>query len=163
MIKDMVIKEKFKKEDGYFFLGHLMTAFFILGVLMLLTEMYRIYTIKQNVDIELSRAVNIALDLSMMDIYRRDHALELDPGIARASFYSYLHDDLKLDGSLSYRDSSGREIFSLDIQDLIIQASPPVIKLNAGIEFKPSYFGNFYLTYIRLPVRAASQNKRIQL
>jgi hypothetical protein len=159
----MTIKSKLRKEGGFFTVGYLLIAFAILGVLLLISELFRIHTIKQNVDIELSRAVNIALDLSMMDIYRRDHELELDIDAARASFYSYLRDDLQLDRSLSYRDSDGKEIFSLYIQELTIQASPPVIKLRASIEFKPTYFGNMYFKYIRLPVKAASQNKRVEL
>ena len=153
--------KRIKSDCGFATLSYLLVSVMVLGLVMLLLEFYRIYTVKQNLDIELSRAVNIALDLSMMDIYRRDHELELDVGDAIDSFYSYLHNELKLDGNLINRDASGNEVFELVIDDLFIQGSPPVIRLRASILIKPTYFGNMYLSKIKFPVRAASHNRSL--
>ena len=150
-----------KSEQGNTTLGYMLASVALLGVVLLLLEFYKVYTVKQNIDIELSRAVNIALDLSMMDIYRRDHVLVLDEGVARDSFFSYLHTELNLDGNLVYRDEGGKEIFELDIETLFIQGEPPIISMRGSIVFRPTYFGNMYLGHIRFPVRAGSHNKRI--
>ena len=151
-----------KNENGMTTLNYLFMSLVIFGVILLLFEFYRIYTIKQNVDIELSRAVNTAVDLSMMDIYRRDHVSELDAGLASDSFHSYLNNELMLDRNLIYHDDSGNEIFELDIEELSIQKSPPLIKVQGRITFRPTYFGNIYLDYIHFPVKAASHNKRME-
>ena len=157
----MNLFNRLRKENGVMSLGYMLASLLILGIILLLFEFYRIYTIKQNLDVELSRAVNIALDLSMMDIYRRDHQLELDAGSAKDHLFSYLNNELKLDGNLRYHDSKGKEVFELNIDDLFIQKAPPVIKLRVSVIIKPTYFGNMYLDNIRFTVKAASQNNRI--
>ena len=159
-IKTMA-KRSFRSESGMATFGFLFASFLALGVFLLLFEFYRIYTIVQNVDIELSRAVNIAVDLSMMDEYRRDRELVLDVDKAYESFYSYLHSELKLDGNHVFHDKNGKAVFRLEISDLAILAAPPGIRARAHIELRPTYFGNFYLDSMRFPVGAASQNRRI--
>ena len=142
-------------------MGYLLASLLIFCIILLLLEFYRIHTIKQGVDIELSRTVNIALDLSMMDLYRRDRQLELDVAVAREQVFSYLHTELELDGNLRYYDGSGNEVFELVIDELYILGSPPTIRLSGGVYIRPTYFGNMYLNMVRFPVKVASQNKRI--
>ncbi|MCL2146378.1 MAG: hypothetical protein FWH52_01100 [Synergistaceae bacterium] len=162
-VGDYINLRYLRNESGMTSLGYLLVSFVVLGVFLLLFEFYRIYAVIQNVEIELSRAANIAVDLSMMDLYRRDHILELDSGLARESFYSYLYTEMQLDRNLRRYDDRGNEAFWLNIEELFIQSSPPELRLRASISMRPTYFGNIFLENMRFPLKAASQNKRLEV
>jgi hypothetical protein len=132
----------------------------ILAAALLLFELYRAYTIRQSVEVELSRAVNTAVDLAMSDLHRQDHLSELNAGEAYAYFYQYLHENMALSGDLRAYDARGGELYALRIDALDIERSPPNIRVRALIALKPAFLGGTLFGEFTLPVRGRSINRR---
>ncbi|WP_313559183.1 hypothetical protein, partial [Ruminiclostridium cellobioparum] len=84
--------------------GVILACIIIVFGTVLILEVFRYYSVKDSMDKELSRAVNIAIDIAMDDNKRKIHVSSIDEDIAAQEFYSYLIDELKLDDELIYDD-----------------------------------------------------------
>ena len=143
-----------KSTKGSAMLGAVIACMVIAVFATLLLEWHRVYTVKENMDRELSRAVNLAIDLSMDDTARGYHSSKIDTQIARNEFYSYLENDMNLGGALS----GPNDEFRLFIESLDIQPDPPSISVTGHIELKAGYFS--IMPKINIPVKAKSRNRR---
>ena len=144
--------------SGFASLGVFAGAAALAIALLVTAEAQRAFTIRQNVEDELSRAANIAVALAMSDSSRQDYIRELDGALARDSFYGYLHDGMSLSGSLEARAPDGRSLYRLEIASLDISSRPPRVSVSASVAFEPAFLGNLAPITIRLPVRATSVN-----
>ena len=143
--------------------GTMMVLFCMIFVILLAIgiEWYRAVTLKEHIDIEIERALNIAVELSMRDNYRRDHISNIDKDIAIAEFYDYLNQELSLDYNMSCY-VNGRFQYRLVISNLYIDTEPPVLRANGQIETQISflkYFGSFTYT---IPFSIRSRNIRLE-
>ena len=101
-------------------------VFFILFIMAFITitavtvEFYHIFTVKEYIDTELSRALNIATDYAMLDEYRMEHISMIHIPTATAEFESYLHNEMKLNSS-NERVEDGKVKYKLIIQNTNIK------------------------------------------
>ena len=128
---------------------------------MLVCEFYYAFSIRESVGVELTRAANTAVDLAMSDLHRRDRLLELDTGAAFEKFYDYLYSEMGLTKRLEAPGRNGGVLYSLEIENLTVNRSPPGIRVTAMILYRPVFFGKMAPMPIRLSVRAGSVNRRI--
>lgn len=153
-------KKLLDSEKGSFGLN-LVIIMLIAGMLIILTlEWLNMNNIKEKMDNDLKRAVNIAIESSMIDEYRRDHISRIDQSIALAEFYNYLYEDLCLDHSLTYR-KEGIE-FQLIINEINLQEEPPEFEIIGVVELTPMFVGDMIPVKIPIPVKAKARNQRIE-
>ena len=127
---------------------------------LLVCEFFYAFGVKQNLDDELSRAANIAVDLAMSDAHRQDHLSELDAGAAYTQFFDYLYNDMSLSSSLEAKSPDGDKIYSLKINELNINPSPPGIRVTAAVTVQPIFLRRLVPAPIRFTIRVSSVNRR---
>jgi hypothetical protein len=71
---------------GFIGVGLLLAFMVVISVFVLVCEYYRAFTIRKSVIVELSRALNSSIEMSIMDEYRKDHISRLDEDIANETF-----------------------------------------------------------------------------
>ena len=74
-------------------------VFFLITFIVTIGEFYRIHLLQQDVEYQLQRSVNCAVEFSMGDSYRQDKIVNLDVNLAKREFYKYLSEDVGLDSS----------------------------------------------------------------
>jgi hypothetical protein len=147
-------------EDGAAGAGVLLLFAVTLSVFLLVGEFLYAYGVKQSVDIELSRAANTAVDLAMSDAHRQDHLSELDVDAAYLRFYEYLYNDMKLSARLESISHGGKYVYSLAINNIVINSSPPGLQVAAVVSLQPVFLGRLSPAPIRFSVRGRSINRR---
>lgn len=121
----------------------------------------QVNTVKENVDRELSRAVNISVDLSMLDKYRMDHISRIDKDTALNEFYLYLVDELQLDADMK-RYNEGQLVYQLVIDDTHISESPPEFSVQGRVILEPLFFRDLIGMNFEIPVKAKARNQRLE-
>lgn len=121
----------------------------------------QVNTVKENLDRELSRAVNIAIDLSMLDKYRMDHISRIDKDTALNEFYLYLLDELQLDSDMK-RYNEGQLVYQLVIDNTQISESPPEFSVEGRVIMKPLFFKDIIELDFEIPVKAKARNQRLE-
>ena len=132
----------------------------VMAIFLLVCEFVYAFTLKQSLDEELTRAVNIAVDLAISDAYRQDRQSELDSAAAYDHFYEYLQYDMNLSSFLEARRPGGGRIYRLEIKAIDIKQSPPSMRVIAYAVFEPAFFGKLVPVTVRLTVRGNSLNRR---
>ena len=74
-------------------------VFFLITFIVTIGEFYRIHLLQQEVEYQLQRSVNCAVEFSMGDSYRQDKIVNLNVDLAKREFYKYLSEDVGLDSS----------------------------------------------------------------
>ena len=133
----------------------------LLAAFMLASEFIYMFNVKQGVEIELSRAVNTAVDLSMSDLHRQDHILELDAGIAYDQFFSYLRNDMSLNPQLELWSRRGACLYSLEIGAIEIINSPPSVRAMGFVAPRPLFLSRIAPAPIKFAISVSSANRRI--
>ena len=139
--------------------GVILACIIIVFGTVLILEVFRYYSVKDSMDKELSRAVNIAIDIAMDDNKRKIHVSSIDEDIAAQEFYSYLIDELKLDDELIYDD--GKLKYQLRLDNVNIQSDPPKFEVEGMIILRPEFFTDFIPFNIEIPVKAKARNQRM--
>ena len=97
-------------------------AIFMFGIALFITmEYYHIFTTKESVDIDVSRALNISVDLAMQDIDWIQHNSVMDTTKAEKEFKSYLINDMGLNSNYEKYDSNGEFLYQIIIDETKIQ------------------------------------------
>ena len=149
-----------KSESGSAGAGVLLLFSAILIAFLLAGEFFYAFGVKHNIEIELSRAANIAVDLAMSDTHRQERISVLNADIAYNEFYMYLYNNMKLSPSLEAYAPGGGLIFSLEIAELSIDPSPPGISVSAAVAVQPLFLGRAAPAPLRFAVRGSSINRR---
>ena len=123
-------------------------------------ECYRLFTVRTSIEEELGRAVNVAADTAMLDIYRRERVSELDPAVASIAFYKYLDESMDSSGDLALYDEKGKLVLKLYIEQLKIVSEPPSVQARGSVGIRPLFIGELFTDEIRLTVRGRSVNRR---
>lgn len=142
-------------------------VFFVLFIFVFIivtsisVEWYRIFTLKEYIDTEMSRALNIAVDSAMLDEYRMEHISKIDLAVAKSEFKSYLSTEMKLNSS-NERLEKGKVIYKLIITKEVLDESPAKYEVTGIIRTKPVILGNLVSLDIDIPFKQTSRNQRFE-
>lgn len=142
-------------------------VFFILFVIVFImitvitVEFYHIFTVKEYIDTELSRALNIATDYAMLDEYRMEHISMIDIPTAVSEFESYLHNEMQLNSS-NERIEDGKIKYKLIIQNTDIQSSPASYQVSGVVRMKLILLSALVPIDIDIPFNVRARNQRFE-
>jgi len=157
-----IIRPTTCRDRGSAGIGALLLFAVTIAAFLLVCEFFYAFNVKQGVEIELTRAVNTAVNLAMSDAHRQDRLLELDAGAAYDSFHEYLHYDMKLSSSFEARSAKGDLLYTLELENVIINPSPPGMRVSAYVTARSLFFGKIAPAPLRFLVRCSSVNRRIE-
>ena len=121
-------------------------------------EFYRIHLLQQDIEYQLQRTVNCAVEYAMGDSYRQDKIVNLNVSEARREFYTYLQDDVGLDSRhRKYKD--GKLTYRLYFSSVDGTSNPAV--LTAKGEAEASSLFAFLTGDITIPFEISSTNYRV--
>lgn len=151
-------------ERGTAFISLIPILLLISVILCLLLEVYRDFTVRDNITINLNRAGNIAVDLAMLDTFRKDRISRIDSDKARLEFLGYLKSEMKVSGSYpNYSYSSANLQYKLNIHQLTITEQPPKITCEATIIMSPIFLSEWLQgIQVEFNVKSITHNVRIE-
>ena len=133
-------------------------VFFLITFIVTIGEFYRIHLLQQDVEYQLQRSVNCAVEFSMGDSYRQDKIVNLDVNLAKREFYKYLSEDVGLDSShRKYKD--GKLKYKLYFTSVGGTSNPAVLTVKGRVE-ADSLFA-FLSGKIKIPFNISSTNYRL--
>jgi hypothetical protein len=154
------VRARAPRDSGSAALGFMLAFAAILCASIVLMEFMRVFAVKQSVEVELSRAVNTAVNLSMSDAYRQDHLSSLDGDKARLSFYAYLSENMGVSDDFCIYDKNGSVACAISVDSLSISERPPRVEARLSVSVKPAFLGRLYPGDIVFSVRESSVNRR---
>ena len=147
---------KSQKGDTLFFI--FIIVFVILTLSAIIIEYFRLESLYQQVEYELQRGVNTAVEYAILDEYRRDDTAKMDTSIAEQELYDYFNQNMKLDQE-NNKYSDNRFVYQLKIRTFSAAESPPRLTIEGWIGTRSIF--NFLTGEIRLPFTISSSNSRI--
>lgn len=150
-----------KTKRGFANVGFVFFIFVFIIIAVLSIEVYNIYTMKEYIDNEMSRACNIATDIAMIDEYRWMHISMMDTAAAETEFNKYLHDDMGLNAN-NEKIVDGKLKYVLVIDKRTASASPAAYEVKGRILFRPILMGNIYPGMVEIPFKEKSRNQRFE-
>ena len=98
------------------------TAIFIFGIALFITmEYYHIFTIKESVETDISRALNISVTMAVQDMDWVQHNSVMDTQKAQREFKTYLTEDMKLNDEYEKYADDGSFQYQIIIDETDIQ------------------------------------------
>lgn len=141
--------------------GFVLFLFVFIVITVFTVEYYRMYTIKEYIDDEMSRAVNIAVDTAMLDEYRQVHISFIDVATAKKAFDDYIHNEMKLNSS-NERFDDGKFQYRLIINEEVVEASPAKYTVKGILRMRPILLENLAPVDIDIPFKQTSRNQRYE-
>lgn len=141
--------------------GTIMTmilVFFLMLFIVTVGEFYRIHLLQQDIEYQLQRSVNCAVEFAMGDSYRQDKITNLNVSLAKKEFYKYLSEDVGLDSS-HRKYKNGKLNYKLYFSGVDGTSNPAVLKVKGRAE-ADSLFA-FLTGKIRIPFEISSTNFRV--
>ena len=146
------------KKSGSGTILTMILVFFIVIFAVTIGEFYRIHLLQQDVEYQLQRSINCAVEFSMGDTYRQDKIVNLDVELAKKEFYRYLSEDIGLDSSYrKYQD--GKLKYTLYFTSVDGTSNPAVLTVKGRVE-ADSLFA-FLSGKIKIPFSISSTNYRV--
>lgn len=134
---------------------------FIFGIITFITmEYYHIFTIKESVDTEISRALNISVDTAMQDIDWIQRKSVMNTDIAEEEFEKYLKNDMRLNNSYERYDANGEFMYQIIIDEEDIQESPARYTVRGRIRLQPVTVRSILPDRFDIPFEQSSRNTR---
>lgn len=150
-------KYNLKKEcDGMILT--MIIVFVLVTLSVTVGEFYRIHLLQQEIEYQLQRTVNCAVEYSMGDSYRQDRITNLDVATAKRQFYIYLQDDVGLD-SRHRRYKNGKLNYQLYFSKVDGTSNPAVLTVRG--EAETSSLFAFLTGGIKIPFEISSTNYRV--
>ena len=132
--------------------------FFLITFAVTVGEFYRVHLLQQEIEYQLQRSVNCAVEFSMGDSYRQDKIVNLDVGLAKREFYKYLSDDVGLDAShRKYQD--GKLKYRLYFTSVGGTSNPAVLTVKGRAEADSLF--TFLTGKIKISFSISSTNYRV--
>lgn len=134
-------------------------------VVGIVIEYGRAAAIKRTVEDGLSKALNDAVQLAMLDEYRQEHVSRIDTGEAETEAFAYMSDVLGLQSpAYTVLQGDGRILYRLENVVITSQAEPPHMTLTCTLIVPQAMFsdamgGGFSM---RLEMRVDSRNQRLE-
>lgn len=133
-------------------------VFFLITFIVTIGEFYRIHLLQQDVEYQLQRSVNCAVEFSMGDSYRQDKIINLDVNLAKREFYKYLIEDVGLDSShRKYKDGALK--YRLYFTSVGGTSNPAVFTVTGRAEADSLF--TFLSGKIKIPFSISSTNYRV--
>lgn len=133
-------------------------VFFMVTFIVTIGEFYRIHLLQQDVEYQLQRSVNCAVEFSMGDSYRQDKIVNLNVTLAKREFYKYLSEDVGLDSNhRKYQD--GKLQYRLYFTSVGGTRNPAVLTVEGRVEADSLF--SFLSGNIKIPFRISSTNYRV--
>ena len=132
--------------------------FFLITFIVTIGEFYRIHLLQQEVEYQLQRSVNCAVEFAMGDTYRQDKIINLNVTLAKQEFYKYLSEDVGLDSR--HRKYQGEKLmYKLYFTTVEGTSNPAVLTVKGRLE-ADSLFA-FLSEKIKIPFCISSTNYRL--
>lgn len=133
-------------------------AFVLIMLTVTVGEFFRIYMLQQDIEYQLQRSVNCAVEFAMGDSYRQDKIINLNVSLAESEFYTYLRDDVGLDSS-HRKLKDGKLVYRLYFTEVSGISSPAEFSVK-GYAQAESIF-SFLTNDIKIPFKISSTNFRV--
>lgn len=140
-------------------IGFIVFVFIFAIIATLSIEYYRIFTIKESVSTEISRALNISVDTAMQDVDWIQHNSVMNTSIAEAEFKKYLEDSMELNQYYERYDSNGDFMYQIIIDSQQIEESPARYSIKGKIRLQPAMIRKFFADGYKFDI-AFSQTSR---
>ena len=133
-------------------------AFVLIMLTVTVGEFFRIHMLQQDVEYQLQRSVNCAVEYAMGDSYRQDKIINLNVALAESEFYTYLREDVGLDSShRKYKD--GKLVYRLHFTGVTGISSTAEFTVKGYAQAKSIF--SFLTNDIRIPFKISSTNYRV--
>lgn len=133
-------------------------VFFLVTFIVTIGEFYRIHLLQQDIEYQLQRSVNCAVEYSMGDSYRQDKIVNLNVDLAKLEFYKYLSEDVGLDSShRKFKD--GKLKYRLYFTSIGGTSNPAVLTVKGRVEADSLF--DFLSGKIKIPFSISSTNYRL--
>ena len=159
-MKRSLIRNIFKRKkaaDGTIFT--MIIVFFIIMFSVTIGEYYRIHILEEEIEYQLQRSVNCAVEYAMGDAYRQDKIINLDVTEAKRQFLIYILNDTGLD--TSYRKiKNGKTEYRLHFTAINGSSNPAILSVTGYAEAY-SWFTFLSGKMIKIPFSISSTNFRL--
>lgn len=152
------MKFRFGKKRGSGTILTMILVFFMVTFAVTVGEYYRIHMLQQDIEYQLQRSVNCAVEYSMGDSYRQDKIINLNVPLTKREFYKYLSDDAGLD-SANRKYKNGRLVYKLYFTSVTGTSNPARFTVKGRAE-ADSLFA-FLSGKIKIPFEISSTNYRL--
>lgn len=132
-------------------------VFFLVSMTVTVGEYFRIHMLQQDIEYQIQRSVNCAVEFAMGDSYRQDKVINLNVDDAKDEFYKYLKEDTGLDDEYK-KYSGGRVSYKLFINDVSGNVNPAVFTVKGYAEADSLF--SFLIGKIKIPFNISSTNYR---
>lgn len=146
------------KKSGSGTILTMILVFFMVTFAVTVGEFYRIHMLQQDIEYQLQRSVNCAVEYSMGDSYRQDKIINLDVTLTKREFYKYLFADVGLD-SANRKYKNGRLVYKLYFTSVSGTSNPARFTVKGRAE-ADSLFA-FLTGKIKIPFEISSTNYRL--
>lgn len=150
-----------KRKRGSANVFFILFLFVFIIITVVSVEFYHIFTLKEHIDTELSRALNIGVDSAMLDEYRIDHISMIDLTVAQNEFNSYLHTEMQLNSS-NERYEGGKFRYKLIINNTVLANNPVVFEVSGVLRTKPVLLSGLCPVNIDIPFKVKARNQRYE-
>ena len=133
-------------------------VFMVVSMSVTVGEYYRIHMLQQDVEYQLQRSVNCAVEYAMGDSYRQDKIVNLNVNEAKTQFRKYIVEDTGLDDELR-KYKGGREQYKLHISSLTGTSNPATFTVKGYAEADTLF--SFLTQKIKIPFNISSTNYRL--
>lgn len=147
-----------RDRSGTMFMYVLIILIFLFTFSVLVGEFYRIHSIRTNVEYQVQRAVNIAVEEAKIDSFRQDKLGRLDTARAQQNFINYLHHSKDLNPALQ-KFVDGTLVYTIQLDSITATENPPRLQAIGKIIIPSAY--PFLVTNVEVPFSIASRNVRI--
>lgn len=132
-------------------------VFFVLTLTVTVGEYYRMNLLHQEVEYQLQRAVNCAVEYAMGDSYRQDKITSMDVTVAKSELYQYLLKDVGLDSMLR-KYKNGKFSYRLYVTQVEGSRNPARLTVRGRAEADTLF--SFLAGRVRIPFCISSTNFR---
>ena len=132
-------------------------------VIGIIIEYGRAAAMRRNVDDGLSKALNSAVQMAMLDDYRQEHISRIDTDAASVEAYEYMAEVLGLSApSYTVQGGEGRTLYRLDGIVISSTAEPPHMELTCTLIIPMAMFNSYTGGLeLRIPLHIVSRNQRL--
>lgn len=132
-------------------------VFILITMTVTIGEYYRIHMLQQDIEYQIQRAVNCAVEYAMGDSYRQDKIINLNITEAKKQFYKYIKEDTGLDNE--YRKYTDEKMKYRLYFTKVEGTSNPAVFTVVGYAEADSLFA-FLAGEIKIPFNISSTNYR---
>lgn len=147
-----------KRKEGGGLILTMILVFVIITFTVMIGEFYRIHILQQDIEYQLQRTVNCAVEYAMGDSYRQDKLINLNITAARQEFYKYLGEDVGLD-SYNCKYKNGLMMYELHFTSIGGTSNPARFTVKGYAEANSIF--TFLAGKITIPFDISSTNFRV--